>query len=250
MSSITLRDLSVHIPVYDSTSMRLLSLPALYRARVGARDVSHSGSTFIVHALNNLDLELRDGDRVCLIGHNGAGKTTLLRVIAGIYPPTGGTVAVDGKVMTLLGNNLALNVDATGYENIRLVASLYDWPKEKVPEYIRDVEEFTELGEYLALPTRIYSAGMTTRLAFAIATMQPPDVLVMDEGIGAGDAHFQAKAQARTLDFVSRARIMVLATHSPELCKAICNKALLMAKGTRVFFGDVDEAFARYAAMQ
>jgi len=249
MSSISLRGLSVHIPVYDSTSMRLLSLPALYRARVGARDVSHSGSTFIVHALNNLDLELRDGDRVCLIGHNGAGKTTLLRVIAGIYPPTGGTIDVDGKVMTLLGNNLALNVDATGYENIRLVASLYDWPKERVPEYIRDVEEFTELGEYLALPTRIYSAGMTTRLAFAIATMQPPDVLVMDEGIGAGDAHFQAKAQARTLDFVSRARIMVLATHSPELCKAICNKALLMAKGTRVFFGDVDEAFARYAAM-
>jgi ABC-type polysaccharide/polyol phosphate transport system ATPase subunit len=250
MSSISLRGLSVHIPVYDSTSMRLLSLPALYRARVGARDVSHSGSTFIVHALNDLDLELREGDRVCLIGHNGAGKTTLLRVIAGIYPPTGGTLEVDGKVMTLLGNNLALNVDATGYENIRLVASLYDWPKEKVPDYIRDVEEFTELGEYLALPTRIYSAGMLTRLAFAIATMQPPDVLVMDEGIGAGDAHFQAKAQARTLDFVSRARIMVLATHSIDLCKAICNKALLMAKGTRVFFGDVDEAFARYAAMQ
>jgi ABC-type polysaccharide/polyol phosphate transport system ATPase subunit len=250
MSSISLRGLSVHIPVYDSTSMRLLRLPSLYRARVGARDVSHSGSTFVVHALNNLDLELRDGDRVCLIGHNGAGKTTLLRVISGIYPPTGGTVEVDGKVMTLLGNNLALNVDATGYENIKLVANLYDWPKDKVPEYIRDVEEFTELGEYLALPTRIYSAGMATRLAFAIATMQPPDVLVMDEGIGAGDAHFQAKAQARTLNFISRARIMVLATHSADLCKAICNKALLMAKGGRVFFGDVDEALARYAAMQ
>jgi ABC-type polysaccharide/polyol phosphate transport system ATPase subunit len=250
MSRIKLANVSIHIPVYDSSTLRLVRMPSFGRAKVGSSSVSHAGAAFVVHALNNLDLELTDGDRVCLIGHNGAGKTTLLRVLAGIYPPSGGTLEVDGKVMALLGNSLALNADATGYENIRLVASLYDWPKEKLPEYIRDIEDFTELGEYLSLPTRIYSAGMLTRLAFAIATMRPPDVLLMDEGIGAGDAHFQAKAQARTHDFVNRARIMVLASHSVELCKAICNKGLLMAKGSRVFFGDVDEAFGRYAEMQ
>jgi ABC-2 type transport system ATP-binding protein/lipopolysaccharide transport system ATP-binding protein len=250
MSSVRLSNVSIHIPVYDSSSLRLLRMPSFGRAKVGSSTVSHSGAAFVVHALNNLDLELGDGDRVCLIGHNGAGKTTLLRLIAGIYPPSAGSLEVDGKVMALLGNSLALNADATGYENIRLVASLYDWPKEKLPDYIRDIEDFTELGEYLALPTRIYSAGMLTRLAFAIATMRPPDVLLMDEGIGAGDAHFQAKAQARTHDFVSQSSIMVLASHSVDLCKAICNKALLIWKGSRVFFGDIDEAFGRYAELQ
>jgi ABC-type polysaccharide/polyol phosphate transport system ATPase subunit len=250
MSHVSLQDVSVRIPVYDGGSLRLLRIPSFGRAKVGTRTVSHAGAVLTIHALSQLDLELVEGDRLCLIGHNGAGKTSLLRLIAGIYPPSDGTLEVDGKVMALLGNSLALNADATGYENIRLVAILYDWPKERLPEYIRDIEDFTELGEYLSLPTRIYSTGMLTRLAFAIATMRPPDVLLMDEGIGAGDAHFQAKAQARTHDFVDRARIMVLASHSVDLCKAICNKGLLMAKGSRVFFGDIDEAFGRYAEMQ
>jgi ABC-type polysaccharide/polyol phosphate transport system ATPase subunit len=250
MACVKLANVSIHIPVYDSSSLRLLRMPSFGRAKVGSSTVGHSGAAFVVHALNELDLQLGDGDRVCLIGHNGAGKTTLLRVIAGIYPPTSGSLEVDGKVMALLGNSLALNADATGYENIRLVARLYDWPKEKLPGFTRDIEEFTELGEYLSLPTRIYSTGMLTRLAFALATMRSPDVLLMDEGIGAGDAHFQAKAQARTHDFVNRTRIMVLASHSVELCKATCNKALLMEKGSRVFFGDVDEAFGRYAELQ
>jgi ABC-type polysaccharide/polyol phosphate transport system ATPase subunit len=247
MSHVSLRDVSVRIPVYDASSLRLLRMPSFGRAKVGTRTVSHAGAVFTIHALSNLDLELAEGDRVCLIGHNGAGKTTLLRLIAGIYPPTSGRMDVHGRVMALLGNSLALNTDATGYENIRLIANLYDWPKAKVPDYIRDIEEFTELGEYLSLPTRIYSAGMLARLAFAMATMQSPDVLLMDEGIGAGDAQFQVRAQARAKDFVSRARIMVLASHSVDLCKAICNKALLLSKGSRVFFGDVDEAFERYA---
>src|ERR1700693_1515789 len=108
MSYVTLEGINVRIPVYDSSAMRLLRLPSFGRAKVGARNVSHSGSTFIVHALTNLDLELRDGDRVCLIGHNGAGKTTLLRLIAGIYPPTGGSMEVDGKVMELLGSHFGL----------------------------------------------------------------------------------------------------------------------------------------------
>ena len=145
---------------------------------------------------------------------------------------------------------MTLNPDATGYENIRLIAELYDWPKAKVPDYIREIEDFTELGEYLTLPTRIYSAGMLARLAFAMATMQSPDVLLMDEAIGAGDAHFQGKAQARVEDFVSRAKIMLLGSHSADLCKALCNKALLLSKGSRIFFGDIDEAFKRYGELQ
>jgi ABC-2 type transport system ATP-binding protein/lipopolysaccharide transport system ATP-binding protein len=250
MSHVSLQDVSVRIPVYDNSSLRLLRVPSFGRAKVGTRTVSHAGAVLTIHALSQLDLELVEGDRLCLIGHNGAGKTTLLRLIAGIYQPTSGRMDVDGKVMALLGNNPGFNTDATGYENIRLFANLYDWPKARLPDYVRDIEEFTELGEYLSLPTRIYSAGMLARLAFAMATVQLPDVLLMDEAMGAGDAHFQEKAQTRVKDFVSRAKIMLLASHSVDLCKALCNKALLLSKGSRNFFGDIDEAFKRYGELQ
>ena len=246
MSRVTLQDVGVRLPIYDAHSLRLLRLPSFGRAKVGTRTVSHSGATIIIHALEGLNLDLRDGDRVSLIGHNGAGKTTLLRLVAGIYPPSTGSINVEGKVMALLGNNLTLNADATGYENIRLVASLYDWPKANMPAYIRDIEEFTELGEYLSLPTRVYSAGMLARLAFAMATVLAPDVLLIDEAIGAGDAQFQEKVRDRVQNFVNRAKIMLLATHSANMCKATCNKALLLAKGRPVFFGEIDEAFHRY----
>src|SRR5262249_14188562 len=119
----------------------------------------------------------------------------------------------------------------------------------QMADYIRDIEEFTELGEYLSLPTRIYSAGMQARLAFALATVQSPDILLIDEGIGAGDADFQDKAAARVRRFVEQAKILVLATHSRELCHALCNKAALMSKGELNFFGDIDEAFSRYAKL-
>jgi len=247
MTSVRLSGVSVQIPIYDSHSLRLIRLPSFGRAQVGTQTVSHSGSVMIIHALNNMSLDLADGDRVCLIGANGAGKTTLLRLIAGIYPPSTGIVEVHGKVFALLGSNMILNTDATGYENIGLAANLYHWPKDALPQLVRDIEEFTELGEYLSLPTRIYSAGMQARLAFAIATSQSPDILLIDEGIGAGDTHFQEKAQERVQRFMGAARVVVLASHSIELCRKICSKAVLMSKGHEVFFGDIDEAFARYA---
>src|SRR6202011_2600682 len=108
-------------------------------------------------------------------------------------------------------------------------------------EYIRDIEEFTELGEYLSLPARIYSAGMHARLSFAMATIQGPDVLLIDEGIGGGAAHSQAKPPARTEEFISRAKIMIMASHASDFARTMCNKALLLANGQRVFFGDIEE---------
>ena len=247
MSHISIRNAGVQLPIYDSHSLRLLRLPSFGRAKVGTQAVSHSGSTMIIHALTDVSLELADGDRVCVIGSNGAGKTTLLRMLAGIYAPTNGSIAVQGKVYAMLGNNMLLNNDATGYENIRLIANLYHWPKEQMPEFIRDIEEFTELGEYLSLPVRIYSAGMQARLAFAMGTAHSPDILLVDEGIGAGDEHFQRQARERIERFLGTARIIVLASHSVELCRKICTKAILLAKGHPVFFGNIDEAFDLYA---
>lgn len=250
MTHVRLTKANVEIPVYDSHALRLIKLPSFRQMKVGTSTVSRSGDIVLMHALRDLDLTLAEGDRVCVIGHNGAGKTTLLRLIAGIYPATSGTVDVNGTVFALLGASLTLNRDATGYENIDLVANIQDWPRNCAADYIRDIEEFTELGEYLSLPVRVYSAGMQARLAFALATMQSPDILLIDEGIGAGDSDFQEKAKARVQQFVGQAKILMLASHSRELCRALCNKALLMSKGQKVFFGGVDDAFARYAELQ
>jgi ABC-type polysaccharide/polyol phosphate transport system ATPase subunit len=247
MVHVRVKNLDVKIPIYDANAQRLIRLPTFGLAKVGSRSISHAGGAVAIHALNDVSLDLNEGDRVCLIGHNGAGKTTLLRVLARIYPASAGTIEITGKVIALLGNSIALNSDATGYENIRLLADLYNWPKKSLPEYIKDIEEFTELGAYLSLPARVYSAGMHARLCFSIATMRSADILLIDEGIGNVDAQFQEKAHKRVEQFVSQAKIMVLASHSIELCRAMCNKALLLSNGRQIYFGDMDEAFDRYA---
>jgi len=249
MTRVHLENVNVSIPIYDSHSLRLIRLPSLGKAGVGTDSATRDHGIIFIHALKNICLDLEEGDRVCLIGHNGAGKTTLLRIVAGIYPITTGSIEVEGERFALLGGSIALNSDATGYENIRLIATLYDWPRDRYQEIVREIEEFTELGEYLSLPTRVYSAGMQARLAFALATEQNPDILLLDEGIGAGDAQFQKKSSARVQQFVSRARILLLASHSRDLCRSMCSKALVLSKGEGVFFGGVDEAFDVYASM-
>ncbi|WP_439409320.1 ABC transporter ATP-binding protein [Bradyrhizobium sp. DASA03076] len=249
MTHVRLKNVNVSIPIYDSHALRLIRMPSFSNVRVGSDSASRFNGVIVIHALKNLSLELEEGDRVCLVGHNGAGKTTLLRLVAGIYPASTGSVDVKGSTFTLLSGSIALNSDATGYENIRLIANLYNWSSEKYQDLVQDIEEFTELGVYLSLPTRIYSAGMQARLAFALATAQNPDILLIDEGIGAGDAHFQEKARERVNQFVSRARILMMASHSKELCRLICTKALVLSKGERVFFGGVDEGFAVYDQM-
>lgn len=249
MAHVRLKNVNVSIPIYDSHALRLIRLPSFSNARVGSDSASRTNGVIVIHALKNLSLELGEGDRVCLIGHNGAGKTTLLRLVAGIYPTSTGSVDVKGSAFTLLSGSIALNSDATGYENIRLIANLYNWPSDKYQDLVRDIEEFTELGVYLSLPTRVYSAGMQARLSFALATAQNPDILLIDEGIGAGDAHFQEKARERVNQFVSRARILLLASHSKDLCRLMCTKALVLSKGEGVFFGGVEEGFAFYEQM-
>lgn len=250
MAYVRLENVNVEIPIYDSHALRLIRLPSFRLAKVGTSTVSHAGKVMIIHAIKNLSLELKEGDRVSLIGHNGAGKTTLLRLIAGIYPAISGTVEVHGKVFALLGSGAPLIPDATGYENIKLTANIRGWPAEYMNEYVSDIEDFSELGEYLSLPVRVYSAGMHARLAFALATMRPPDILLIDEGIGAGDAEFQDKARSRVQQFVSRAKIIVLASHSKELCQTFSSKALLLSHGETVFFGEIEQAFTEYGKLR
>jgi len=192
-------------------------------------------------------MDIKEGDRVALIGHNGGGKSTLLKVIAGIYSAQKGDVSVEGSVQSMLETAVSLNPDATGYENIRLVATLANWPRKKMHDYISDIEKFTELGDYLSLPIRVYSNGMNARLAFAIATIKAPDILLIDENIGAGDAQFQEKVEERVSAIFSEVKIIVVASHSRSLLEMFCNKGALFRSGKLLYFGDLQEAFRIYS---
>jgi ABC-type polysaccharide/polyol phosphate transport system ATPase subunit len=248
MTHIRLNRVSVRIPIYDAHALRLFKRTPPKIGKVGSHSFSNNSHILHVQALTDIDLDITSGDRIALIGHNGAGKTTLLRYMAGIYPAASGHMDRKGSVY-LYGGSVAINADATGYENIHLAMRLGGLPKKKMDEYIRDVEEFTELGDYLSLPARIYSAGMWERLSFAIATMHTPDILLIDENIGAGDANFADKVEKRITDFTGRANIVVVASHSNSLLQKMCTKGVVFEAGRIIFQGSVDAAIKYYEQM-
>jgi ABC-type polysaccharide/polyol phosphate transport system ATPase subunit len=203
----------------------------------------------VVSALSGVSFELSDGDRLGLIGPNGAGKSTLLKVLAGVYEPVAGQVLVEGRVTSLLDVMPGLDGDDTGYENAITAAMLFGMTREEILEKLPDIEEFCELGEYLTLPVRTYSSGMMSRLAVAVATVVEPGVLLIDEGIGTGDARFAARAASRLSDFISRSRILVMASHSESLIRQTCNRAALMQSGRLLAIGDVEDILSRYKSI-
>lgn len=201
----------------------------------------------VVSALRSLSFELKQGDRVGLIGHNGAGKSTLLKVLAGIYQPTAGEIQVTGHVVSTLNLALGNEPEATGYENIITRGLLLGMKKKEIDRRLDEIAAFTELGEYLNMPVRIYSSGMLTRLAFATVTAMDADILLMDEVIGTGDASFMEKAERRLNDFLNRSSVLVLASHSEATIRKFCSKAIMLEHGQLVGFGSVDEIFSIYA---
>jgi len=197
-------------------------------------------------SLNNINFTLYEGDRLGVIGINGAGKSTLLKLLSGVYTPNTGDLIVNGSVSSLLSLQYGMKPWATGYENIRLRCLLNDLSDIEIEKVIRDVEEFTELGDALSKPINTYSSGMTLRLAFAIATAQIPDILILDEVIGTGDEYFLDKANIRMESFIKHSNVIVLASHSEQIIRNFCNKVIWLDKGVIKFFGDVDSAFEQY----
>jgi ABC-type polysaccharide/polyol phosphate transport system ATPase subunit len=245
MARVVLENVRVDFPIY--ATQRNLRTAIFNRATGGL--IQHQGKNHnrvVVTALSGLSMMLQDGDRVGLIGHNGSGKSTLLKVIAGIYEPIEGRVMVEGAVTPLFDMMPGLDPEDSGYENIFTAGLLLGLSREEIEARIPEVEEFSELGEYMALPVRTYSTGMTMRLGFALLTALDPGVLLMDEGIGAGDARFAERAERRLNEFVGRSRILVVASHSPALIKSICNKAALMAAGRILAIGPVQDIFDQY----
>lgn len=246
MAGVEVDGLCVDFPLYHGNAR---SLKKMVFSSVSGRMGSDSHNRVVVQALREITFSLRSGERLGLVGSNGAGKTTLLRALAGIYEPVAGKLRVSGSINALLDPNLGMNLDLTGRENIGLRALYTGMHPSAIPSLERDVAEFAELGDFLDLPVRIYSAGMLIRLGFGLATAIKPQVLLMDEWILAGDANFMAKARARLENFVRGAEILVLSSHAPAVVLDWCTRVLWMEQGRICADGPPEEVLPQYLGM-
>ena len=243
-TSLQLAGVTVDFPVYSADSRSLKN--DLLRKSTGGRIGRSAGNRLSVRALEDVNLALGCGDRLGLIGANGSGKTTLLRVLAGVYQPTRGRVRRQGRVASLFDISLGIDPGATGYENIMMRGMFLGLAPAEVRERTDEIAAFTELGDYLAMPVHTYSTGMMLRLAFAVCTCIEPEILLMDEWIGVGDAAFVEKAEGRLEGFVARAGILVLASHNPALLERTCATGVLLDSGRVRAFGPIGEVLREY----
>lgn len=226
MIAIRVQDVSLRYPLRQKLTLAR-STP---RAETGGV-IGQEGGARYVTALENVSFELASGDRLGLVGANGAGKTTLLKVLAGIYAPTSGRVAVEGRVDALFNINLGFRREATGRRNIILRGLINGWTRDEIDARTEEIIEFSELGEFIDLPFKAYSQGMAARLAFSIATTMTPEILLMDEWLGAGDPAFQKKARQRMTELTEKAGIIVLASHNAALIEKTCTRILEFENG-------------------
>ena len=243
MAAVALRNVTVQIPIYDvgGSSLRKVILSKT----VGGR-FEQSGSHLVVDALKDVSFEAHDGDRIALVGNNGSGKSTLLRVLSDVYPATAGTVQVVGEVSPMFDAMLGMSMDATGMENIWICGRLWGLSQTQIKDSLDDISEFTELGDYLNVPVRTYSTGMMLRLAFAIATVRDPEILLLDEVVGVGDTAFFEKAFRRLQGIIRRSQILFLASHIDDILRKVCNKAIWLDHGKLVQYGEFEKVIAAY----
>jgi lipopolysaccharide transport system ATP-binding protein len=235
VARVSARDITVEFPIYEvARSFK----SALLKTATGGLLAMDDSRHVIVRALNHLSFELREGDRVGLLGHNGSGKSTLLRVLAGAYEPVSGTIEIEGKVASMLNVWLGMMNDATGYENIYLRGAIMGLKPREIDAVKEEIVAFSELGDYIHMPMRTYSSGMSMRLAFAISTAVAADIVLMDEWLSAGDASFAEKAQQRLNRLLDRAGIFVIASHDESLIQRTCNRILRLEHGNLVEFSE------------
>ena len=237
--------MSVTIPVYNARGRALKS--QIFRRTVGGSLESDvDNGVTIVRALEDVTLRIEHGDRVAIVGGNGAGKTTLLRVMSRIYEPTAGRAEIEGAISSLTDLAVGMDPEATGYENIIIRGAILGLSRQRSMALISDIEEFTELGEYMHLPIRTYSSGMVLRLAFAISTAVKPEIIILDEMISAGDASFIDKARARIAGLIDNASIMVMASHDANLIRQFCTHAVWLSAGRLMAMGDAENVLEQY----
>lgn len=245
MPSIQMRGVHVRYPVFTSGSQESLFANIARRATFGALGKARGQGT-IVHALRGIDLSIKEGDRLGIVGRNGSGKTTLLKTLAGLNWPQEGLFKVDGHVNSIINLGAGLDGERTGFENIEYVTKLHGINQKGRKVISADIEEFSELGEFLNLPIRTYSSGMMLRLSFGLATALPGEILVVDEVLAAGDAHFHERAKARIEAVMEKAPIVILATHSGHTLETFTNRAICLQSGKIVKEGDPKDVWDFY----
>jgi lipopolysaccharide transport system ATP-binding protein len=225
------------------------SLKSAVFSMFGHRDKTPK-ATF-VEAIRGLNFRIAVGERVALIGHNGSGKSTLLRALAGIYPLASGEMKVVGRIGTLLDVGLGFETESTGRENIYFRGMTLGYSRKQLRAAEKDIVDFADLGEFIDLPMRTYSTGMYVRLGFAVSTQFSPDILLVDEVFGAGDASFSVRAFERMVNIVNNAGIFVLATHDIGLVERVCQRVIWLDRGLVVRDGPpslVLPEYSRYMA--
>ena len=238
MAAITFDHVSKSFPMQGGQMLLSVRLANLVRRRAIAR----------FHALRDLTFQVDHGESVALVGHNGAGKSTLLALAAGVTRPDSGALRVEGQVATLLELGAGFHPDLTGAENVTINAALMGMSRREASERFDSIVDFSGVGEFIAQPLRTYSAGMSVRLAFSIAISLDPDVLVIDEVLGAGDEQFYQKCLAKIIEFRHAGKTILCASHAGELLKLLCDRALWLDHGHIRADGAIDEVLAAYRA--
>jgi len=236
--AIKVDDLSI---TYRTTFERKPTLKqALVRFGRGQRAVRE------VEAIKNVTFEGRAGTAMGIIGSNGAGKSTLMRAMAGILPPTSGSIEVWGRASTLLALGVGFNKNLSGRENIILGGLAAGLSRREVDERAEEVAEWTELGDFIDMPMRTYSSGMSARVEFSVAVHMKPDILMIDEALSTGDAHFREKANAKMAELRDSARAMFLVSHGLGSIKEMCNEVIWLDRGTLMMRGEPDQVVKAY----
>jgi ABC-2 type transport system ATP-binding protein len=241
MPLIEANNIGIEFPVAPPNARSFRHFALRTASRVGGRVRREEGSFQFVQALDDVSFTLKHGDRLGLVGHNGAGKTTLIRVLAGIYEPTKGSLRVIGRNVPMFDIGLGMDEEASGYENIRTRGLILGLTPQEIDERVPEIAEFAELGDYLELPIRTYSSGMLLRLVFSIAASIHGDIILMDEWIAVGDAHFRKKTHDRLQEITVRSGILVLASHDHGLLRETCNLGLYLDGGRVRAFGALED---------
>ena len=243
--AVRVNDLSI---TYRTTFERKPTLKqALIRLGRGQRTVKE------IEAIKNVSFQVHTGTAMGIIGSNGSGKSTLMRAMAGILPPTSGSIEVWGRASTLLALGVGFNHDLSGRENIILGGLASGLSRRDVEERADEVAEWTELGDFIDMPMQTYSSGMSARVGFSVAVHMKPDILMIDEALSTGDAHFREKATAKMAELRESARAMFVVSHGLDSIKKMCNEAMWLDRGKLMMRGepaDVVDAYMKFVKVK
>jgi len=244
MASIVFDKVCVDFPIYNASARSLKK--RLFQVATGGQISANSSGRVIIRALEDLTLTIKDGDRVGLLGHNGAGKSTLLRLLSGVYEPSSGRAEIKGEIGSLIDVSFGIDPEASGRENIYLRGALLGLTRAEIKAKLEEIIDFSELGDFIDMPVRTYSSGMHLRLAFSVSTIIRPEILLMDEWLSVGDEGFRVRAETRMNELVESTHILVIASHSRELVRDTCNRAIWLEHGKIKMDGTPEEVTQAY----